>query len=195
MSNTVLPTQSTQLIQQTTNTQSTQEAYKESRINSNKELVLAYPHYWPTTKSITSIVEEFSNLENDTRLHDRIESVIGRIVLKRSSGKNLHFYTLLVDGINFQVMSDVNSYESKEDFNTIHSVLNRGDIVGAKGYIYKTKKGELSIVPSIMQLLSPCLHMLPNTYIGIEDKELRYTYRHLDLILDSFIRSIFIKRH
>jgi lysyl-tRNA synthetase class 2 len=174
---------------------SIQQAYKESKINSNKELVLAYPHYWATTRSINSIVKEFNNLESDTRLNDCIESIIGRIVLKRSSGKNLHFYTLLVDGINFQIMSDVNSYGSKEEFYTIHSLLNRGDIVGAKGYIYKTKKGELSIVPSVMQLLSPCLYMLPHTYVGIEDKELRYTNRHLDLMLDSNIRTIFIKRH
>lgn len=174
---------------------STQEAYKESRIISNKEQLLAYPHYWSTTRSIYSIVEEFNNLESDTRLNDRVESIIGRIMLKRSSGKNLHFYTLVVDGINFQVMSDVNSYGVKDDFNTIHSLLNRGDIVGAKGYIYKTKKGELSIVPSVMQLLSPCLYMLPHTHFGLEDKELRYTNRHLDLMLDPNIRTIFVKRH
>ena len=122
---------------------STQEAYKESRINSNKEQFL-YPHYWPTSRSIHSIVEEFKDLNIDTRLNDRIESIIGRIMLKRSSSKKLHFYTLLVDGINFQLMSDLNSYLNKDDFNSIHTILNRGDIIGVKGYIYKTKTGELS---------------------------------------------------
>jgi len=188
-------TQSAQSAQSTQSVQSAQLAYKESRIISGSDQLLAYPHYWPISRSINKIVEEFNNLTIDTRLYDKIESVIGRIILKRSAGKNLHFYTLLIDNINFQIMSDVNSYLDKESFNSIHTLINRGDIIGVKGYIYMSKKGELSIIPSEIKLLSPCLYMLPHTYFGIEDKELRYNNRHLDLIISSDVRNIFIKRH
>ena len=188
-------TQQTQQVEQTQQTQSTQNAYKESRISTSGNQLLEYPHYWATTRSIHDIINEFNDLPNDTKLFDKIESVIGRIVLKRSSGKNLCFYTLTVDNVNFQLMSDANSYQDKESFKQIHSLLNRGDVIGARGYIYKSRVGELSIVPSEIKLLSPCLHMLPHTHFGLEDKELRYGNRHLDLMLDQNIRNIFIKRH
>ena len=120
---------------------------------------------------------------------------MGRIMLKRSSGKNLYFYTIVSNGSEFQIMSDLKSYSSVDGFNKIHNMTGRGDIIGAQGYIAKTKKGELSLVPSKMILLTPCLHILPSTHFGIEDKEIRYSNRYLDLIINPPIRDIFIKRH
>lgn len=52
----------------------------------------------------------------------------------------------------------------------INNKLRRGDIVGVRGNPGKTKKGELSIVPVEMTLLSPCLHMLPHLHFGLKDK-------------------------
>jgi len=57
--------------------------------------------------------------------------------------------------------------------------LRRGDIVGVIGNPGKTKKGELSIMPTSLQLLSPCLHMLPHLHYGIKDKETRFRQRYL----------------
>lgn len=58
----------------------------------------------------------------------------------------------------------------------------------------KTKKGELSIVPSEVTLLSPCLHMLPHLHFGLKDKETRYRQRYLDLILNQSVQEKFITR-
>ena len=65
---------------------------------------------------------------------------MGRVILSRSSGKNLYFYTLTVDGVNFQVMSDVKSYGegNEENFYEIHGMIARGDIIGVHGYIART---------------------------------------------------------
>ena len=54
--------------------------------------------------------------------------------------------------------------------------------------------GELSIVPVKVQLLSPCLHMLPHLHFGLKDKETRYRQRYLDLIINNTVRDKFITR-
>ena len=58
----------------------------------------------------------------------------------------------------------------------------------------KTKKGELSIIPLKVELLSPCLHMLPHLRYGLKDKETRFRQRYLDLIMNDHVRHKFILR-
>jgi len=102
------------------------------------------------------------------------------------------FYDLHGEGVKIQVMSDIGSYEGGEDaFRNIHSLIKRGDIVGVTGIPGKSKKGELSIFPSTMELLSPCLHMLPKGYTGLKNQEVRYRQRYLDLILNNETRHVF----
>lgn len=62
------------------------------------------------------------------------------------------------------------NYKSEEEFVAINNKLRRGDIIGVCGNPGKTKKGELSIIPVEMVLLSPCLHMLPHLHFGLKDK-------------------------
>ena len=173
--------------------QSTTEIeFYNSRVNSD---ILEYQNYWPTSNSINNIIFKYDQIEPGTRLHDNHESLIGRIMLKRASGKKLYFYTMLVNDVNFQIMSDLKSFHSEEEFHKVHDLIHRGDIVGVKGYIAKTKKGELSIVPSDIKILAPCLHMLPSLHFGVVDKELRYSNRYLDLMLNKEVRDIFKTRH
>lgn len=171
---------------------STELEFYNSRINSD---VLKYPNFWPTTRNINDIVSEFKDIEPGTRLKDKHESIIGRVMLKRASGKKLYFYTLLVNDVNFQIMSDVGSFQSEDEFYRVHDLIYRGDIVGVRGYVSKTKKGELSIVPLDIQVLAPCLHILPHLHYGVVDKELRYSNRYLDLMLNKEVRDIFKTRH
>ena len=62
------------------------------------------------------------------------------------------------------------NYKSEEEFTHINNKLRRGDIIGVRGNPGKTKKGELSIIPYEITLLSPCLHMLPHLHFGLKDK-------------------------
>lgn len=86
------------------------------------------------------------------------------------------------------------------DFAQAHELLRRGDIVGVTGVPTKTKKGELSISPSAIKLLSPNLHLLPKATTsagqkgGFTDQELRHRKRYLDLIMNQNVREIFVKR-
>jgi lysyl-tRNA synthetase, class II len=110
---------------------------------------------------------------------------------KRPSGKKLIFYDLKADGEKLQVMAD-----ERLDSTTYktHKLLRRGDIIGVTGYPGKTKRGELSIFPTSVQLLTPCLHMLPSKDKGLVDKEARYRQRYLDLMLRGTVRKTFCTR-
>ncbi|RXM95921.1 Lysine--tRNA ligase [Acipenser ruthenus] len=101
-----------------------------------------------------------------------IKSLPGRIHAKRHASGKLVFYDLRGEGDKLQIMANLQFYESEEKFVKIIKDLHRGDIVGVEGNPTKTKKGELSIVPTKMMLLSPYLHMVPHLHFGLKDQML-----------------------
>ncbi|KAG9336927.1 hypothetical protein JZ751_030040 [Albula glossodonta] len=153
-----------------------------------------YPHKFHVDLSLTEFIEKYNHLQPGDQLTDIVLSVSGRIHAKRASGAKLLFYDLRGEGVKIQVMANSRSYKSEEEFVHINNKLRRGDIIGVHGNPGKTKKGELSIIPIEMTLLSPCLHMLPHLHYGLKDKETRYRQRYLDLILNDFVRQKFLTR-
>lgn len=153
-----------------------------------------YPHKFHVDISLTEFIEKYSYLQPGDHLCDTILSVAGRVHAKRASGAKLIFYDLRGEGVKLQVMANSKNYKSEEEFVKINNKLRRGDIIGVQGNPGKTKKGELSIIPKEMTLLSPCLHMLPHLHFGLRDKETRYRQRYLDLILNNYVRQKFINR-
>jgi len=160
----------------------------------------AYPHKFKVDYRIPDFVEAFGPTTVDGERLSDLVSVAGRIYTIRGQGK-LFFYDIRGDGAKIQIMSDLKTYashvipeeeapataESSEDaFFKIHRIIKRGDIIGVRGYPGKSKKGELSIFPVEIILLSPCLHMLPlakgNDSSALSDPEIRYRKRYLDLI-------------
>lgn len=77
-------------------------------------------------------------------------------------------------------MANAKLYSSDEEFEADTDKIRRGDIIGVQGNPGKTKKGELSIIPKKITLLSPCLHMLPHLHYGIKDK-VRFAFHHFFL--------------
>lgn len=91
-------------------------------------------------------------------------------------------------------MANAKQYETEKSFFADTSKVRRGDIIGVTGSPGKTKKGELSIFPKTIKLLTPCLHMLPHLHYGLKDKETRFRQRYLDLIINENVRNKFIVR-
>ena len=91
-------------------------------------------------------------------------------------------------------MANAKLYHDEESFVNDTGKIRRGDVIGVVGHPGKTKKGELSIVPKEIKLLSPCLHMLPVLHFGIKDKETRFRQRYLDLIINGETRNKFYVR-
>lgn len=151
-----------------------------------------YPHKFHVSCSLESFIEKYDGqLKDGDMLEQESLSVAGRIHAIRESGGKLIFYDLRGEGVKLQVMANAKLYESETTFADDTSRLRRGDIVGVQGYPGKTKKGELSVVPRKLKLLSPCLHMLPHLHYGLKDKETRFRQRYLDLILNGNVRNIF----
>ena len=79
-------------------------------------------------------------------------------------------------------------------FKEIHRCIQRGDIVGWRGSPRRTKRGELSIVPYEIHILSMCFEQLPKSFFGVTDLDTRYRMRCLDLLVNEKSRQIFMQR-
>lgn len=150
-----------------------------------------YPHKFHASLRISEYIVKFSNVPEGEHLSDTVVSIAGRIMSKRGQGK-LMFYDIHGENLKIQIMSDISTYEGGEEaFREIHNLVKRGDIVGVRGFPGKSKKGELSIFPQSITLLSPCLHMLPKSHTGLKNQEVRYRQRYLDLILNNETSRVF----
>ncbi|CAL1532306.1 unnamed protein product [Lymnaea stagnalis] len=152
-----------------------------------------YPHKYHVGMSLHEFIERFNHIESGDILDEEV-TVAGRIHAKRLSGAKLIFYDLRGESVKIQVMANAKYYESPEAYEKMIDKIKRGDIVGIKGKPGKTKKGELSIIPITVTLLSPCLRQLPHLYYGVKDKETRFRQRYLDLMINEPVRDIFITR-
>ncbi|KAK7863618.1 hypothetical protein R5R35_006157 [Gryllus longicercus] len=149
-----------------------------------------YPHKFHVSISLEDFIEKYNHVSDGEVLKEEV-SVAGRVHAIRESGAKLIFYDLRGEGVKIQVMANAKEYESEDRFVADTGKVRRGDIIGCYGFPGKTKKGELSIVPRSIKLLSPCLHMLPHLHFGLKDKETRFRQRYLDLILNEKVRQKF----
>lgn len=153
-----------------------------------------YPHKFHVSTSLEDFVSKYKDLKDGEIVESVKLSVAGRVHAIRESGAKLIFYDLRGEGTKIQVMATAKMYISEDKFSEDLSKIRRGDIIGVDGHPSKTKKGELSVVPRTVKLLSPCLHMLPHLHFGLKDKETRFRQRYLDLILNDKVRKTFETR-
>ncbi|QLQ80433.1 hypothetical protein HG537_0D04330 [Torulaspora globosa] len=178
--------------------------YFEARSRQIKELKKThlpnpYPHKFHVTIGNPQFLEKYAYLERGQTLPDEKVSIAGRIHAKRESGSKLKFYVLHGDGVEVQLMSQLQDYYDEKAYEADHDLLKRGDIVGVEGYVGRTQpkkggEGEISVFVSRIHLLTPCLHMLPADHFGFKDQETRYRKRYLDLIMNKDSRKRFITR-
>lgn len=129
--------------------------------------------------------------ENYDELEGKEVAIAGRMMGKRIMGKASFVHVQDPYG-KIQLYVSVNdlgeeSYKAfKED--------DIGDIVGVKGFVFKTKTGEISIHAKEFTLLSKSLRPLPEKFHGLKDTDLRYRQRYVDLIMNPEVKDTFIKR-
>ncbi len=134
---------------------------------------------------------------HDAKTNEALEAakvevaVAGRIVLKRVMGK-ASFATLqdMSGRIQLYIADDAVGEETHAAFK--HWDL--GDIVGARGALFKTRTGELSVRVTELRLLAKALRPLPEKFHGLTDQEQKYRQRYVDLITSSESRRVFIAR-
>lgn len=154
-----------------------------------------YPHKFVTTHRIPELRAHYGPLckEKDVYQPEDVATA-GRLFNIRAAGKSLLFLDIEADEGKIQIILNKGTYGNDAAFEHLRHHIKRGDIVGAKGKIGLSKSGELSILGSTLDLLSPCLHMLPKPTSGLSDLDTRYRKRYLDLIVNESTRNIFRTR-
>ena len=133
----------------------------------------------------TEITEKFDELEN------KDVAICGRIITKRPMGKASFMNIHDRDGkMQVYVRRDDIGEEEYADFKK----YDIGDIVEVKGFVFKTKTGEISVHAKSVRLLSKSLLPLPEKYHGLTNTDTRYRQRYLDLIVNPDVKDTFIKR-
>ena len=137
------------------------------------------------THHSVDIRNDFDNLEN------KQVTIAGRMMFKRIMGK-ASFCNLSdrYGSIQCYVARDSIGEEAYADFKK----YDVGDVIGVKGYVFKTKTGEISVHAEEVTLLTKSLRPLPEKYHGLKDTEARYRQRYLDLIMNQDVRNTFEKR-
>lgn len=118
-------------------------------------------------------------------------SIAGRIMSFRDMGK-ASFCDILDRNGRIQVY--IKQDEIGEEAYKLFKTYDIGDIVGIKGFVFKTKRGEISVHVKELILLCKSLQPLPEKWHGLKDMELRYRQRYVDLIVNENVRDTFIKR-
>ncbi|MCK5848218.1 MAG: lysine--tRNA ligase [Caldisericia bacterium] len=145
--------------------------------------IIAYPlKYFPTHKA-KEVLEDFEGFNEKT------VSIAGRIVTKRLHGK-AGFANLLSDGEKIQIYFRKDNLD-EDTFHLIKKRINVGDIIGIQGEVFKTHTGEITVSVKKCELLSKALAPLPEKFHGIENVEVRYRQRYLDLIMNAEVRKAF----
>ncbi|MCH3986345.1 MAG: lysine--tRNA ligase [Lachnospiraceae bacterium] len=118
-------------------------------------------------------------------------SLAGRLMQKRVMGKASFGNIADLKG-NIQIYASRDSL-GDEPYKAFKK-LDIGDVVGVKGTVFKTQKGEISIHCSEVTLLAKCFRVLPEKFHGLKDTDLRYRQRYVDLMMNQDVKETFVKR-
>jgi lysyl-tRNA synthetase class 2 len=153
---------------------------------------VAYPHEFRWTASPSELAGKYAEATSAELEASKVEaSIAGRLISYRLMGKAGFAHVQGAGGkLQIYVRKDV---VGERGFELFH-LLDLGDLIGAKGHLFRTKTGELSLWVDELTLLSKALLPLPEKFHGLTDVELRYRQRYLDLIANESSRRVFAIR-
>jgi lysyl-tRNA synthetase class 2 len=159
--------------------------------------VATYPNSYAATIAIPELRAKYDsltaeNFEADLAAGKKIEvSIAGRIMAIRVQGK-AGFAQLQQAGQRMQLY--VRKDDVGEDGFALYKLLDLGDHIGARGYLFRTRTGELTVHVTSLTFLAKAMLALPDKFHGLEDTELRYRQRYVDLFVNPDVRDVFVKR-
>ena len=167
-------------------------AERRAKLAELREAGQAYPNDFRKDTISSDLHTRFADaLAEELEAVDETFAVAGRIMAKRVMGK-IAFVRLQDRGGSIQLMLQRDNLP--EGVFQAFKSWDVGDIVGARGRIVRTQKGELSIRADELRLLSKSLRPLPEKYHGLTDTEVRYRQRYVDLIMNEQSRDVFRTR-
>ncbi|HEY0878122.1 MAG TPA: lysine--tRNA ligase [Zeimonas sp.] len=157
-----------------------------------REEGVAFPNDFVPAHRAAALAEHYGFKTREQLEGENVEvSLAGRIVLKRVQGK-ASFAT--IQDATGRIQLYLNDQGVGADVHAAFKHWDLGDIVGCRGVLFRTMKGELTVNCSEIRLLSKSLRPLPDKFHGIADQELRYRQRYVDLIVTGETRDTFVAR-
>jgi lysyl-tRNA synthetase class 2 len=150
-----------------------------------------YGRRFDFTHTVSEIVAGYGPKTAEELLPEVRVRVAGRLMTLRHMGK-AGFAHLQQNGERLQIYVKKDAV-GERDYQ-LFKLLDIGDIVGVEGYLFRTRTGELSIHAERLEFLSKTLLSMPEKWHGLEDVEMRYRQRYLDLIANPEVRKVFVTR-
>ena len=152
----------------------------------------AYPYRYEATHTIPQIVEEYSAKTAEELETPRVNvAVAGRLMSIRLQGK-AGFAHLQQGGKRLQIYVKLD-FVGEKGF-ALYKLLDIGDYIGVRGYLFRTRTGELTVHVEQITFLVKDLLPLPEKWHGLQDVETRYRRRYVDLTMNPEVREVFAKR-
>ena len=168
------------------------DVIRQGRIQKAEDLrtqgINPYPYRFVKTASAKELQEKYKNLADGEETEDRY-AVAGRVMAIRNSGM---FIDLMDDTGKIQIFSHKQNIDPEQI--KLLKLVDIGDIMGFKGDIRRTPRGELSIKAVEFTILTKSLRPLPEKFHGLTDVETKYRQRYIDLIINEETRDTFRKR-
>ena len=173
------------------------EKLKALRASSQSQGAVAFPNDFKPLHKAADLLAAHADKENEAFEATPVNVVVaGRMMLKRVMGKAS--FATIQDGSGEHAGSRIQLYVAKdaigEDVYEQFKHWDLGDFLGATGHLFKTKTGELSIKVSEIRLLTKSLRPLPEKFHGLQDQEVKYRQRYVDLITSEETRATFVAR-
>ncbi len=151
--------------------------------------VATYPYEFNKTHDFKEIIEQYGQHPNEElEKVEQVFKIAGRIIALRKMGKSSFLH--LFDGeekLQIYIRQDM---MPEKDY-AVYKLLDIGDIIGVSGKLFRTHSNELTLLVAELTFLTKSIHPLPEKWHGLQDKELRYRQRYLDLIVNPDTRRVF----
>ena len=165
---------------------------RREKMEAFKEMGVApFGHRFEVSDYAEPLKEKYAALAEDEEAEGEV-TIAGRLMAIRGHGK-ASFSTLNDRTGNIQIyfkLDVLGEQKYKQEFKR----LDIGDIIGVKGHVFKTRRGEVTVRVDDFELLSKSLRPLPEKFHGLKDVDVRYRQRYLDLIVNPEVRDTFRKR-
>ena len=152
--------------------------------------VAPFGHRFEVSHHAKDVLEQFAHLEGEEESSEEI-TIAGRLMAIRGHGKAS--FSVLMDRsgrIQIYFKLDVLGEEKYSQF----KLLDIGDIIGVKGHVFRTRRGEITVRVDDFDILSKSLRPLPEKFHGLTDTEIRYRQRYVDLIMNPEVMNTFVAR-
>jgi lysyl-tRNA synthetase class 2 len=156
-----------------------------------KKGIEPYPHKFHRKNNSEEIKKKYEKLAPDERTKDIVKTA-GRVMAVRDMG-NLIFSTIQDGYGKMQIVLQTGETKDK-DLELFKQHVDSGDFIGVEGIVFRTKRGEISVLAKSVEMLSKGILPLPEKWHGLTDKEERYRKRYLDLIMNPEVKKVFETR-